>query len=260
MRTPRFRKLTSFAVVTALAVLVAACGGDGDPTATQPAPTATQPEPTAPAVASGPQTAEILPSADATLYESEDGSLANGAGEWIFAGTTRIGAIRRGLILFDVAAQIPAGATITEASLTMRVTQTTAGPVEVGLHRVTTAWAEGLTDAFANEGSGEVAEPGDATWLHTGVGDALWASPGGDFDPTPVVAANVDAERELYTWGPSAALTAAVQGWVDDPAANLGWAVIGVETEPRTAKRFESRQNIEGFPEPVFPALSVTFE
>jgi MYXO-CTERM domain-containing protein len=38
-------------------------------------------------------------------------------------------------------------------------------------------------------------------------------------------------------------MTADVQGWVDNPASNHGWILIGNESGPFTAKRFESREN-----------------
>ena len=40
---------------------------------------------------------------DATIYQSSDGSLANGAGRYVFAGRTNQNLSRRGLIHFDVA-------------------------------------------------------------------------------------------------------------------------------------------------------------
>ena len=66
-----------------------------------------------------PASADIVtlgPAADTTLYEDAQGSLANGAGQHLFAGTNGTATFlnRRGLISFDVAAALPAGATITD--------------------------------------------------------------------------------------------------------------------------------------------------
>src|SRR4029453_9619768 len=51
---------------------------------------------------------------DATLIESASGSLANGAGPFLFAGRTSQSSesIRRAVLAFDVAAAVPRGALI----------------------------------------------------------------------------------------------------------------------------------------------------
>src|SRR5688572_4339283 len=56
---------------------------------------------------------------DTTLYESATGHLANGGGSFFFAGRTgqQSEFRRRGLIAFDVAAFVPAGAVINSAQL-----------------------------------------------------------------------------------------------------------------------------------------------
>ena len=38
-------------------------------------------------------------------------------------------------------------------------------------------------------------------------------------------------------------MVADVQDWLDNPANNFGWIVIGDESSSRTAKRFDSREN-----------------
>ena len=73
---------------------------------------------------------------DDTLYETTGDQRNNGAGSWFFVGKTNTGAIRRGLISFDIAAGIPAGATVTSVSLTLNMSRSLAGEIEVGLHRV----------------------------------------------------------------------------------------------------------------------------
>ena len=49
----------------------------------------------------------------------ESGSLANGAGDYFFAGETAVGSKRRALLRFDVASAIPAGSTIVSAALVL---------------------------------------------------------------------------------------------------------------------------------------------
>src|SRR5687768_908728 len=113
----------------------------------------------------------IAPAKDNTLYESPAGTLSNGAGDFLFAGQTgpTDGVnIRRGLLAFDVAASIPAGAMVTNVSLTLFVTRVAAGGFnrQVSLSRVTGDWGEASSRAPSPEGSGGTALTGDATWRH----------------------------------------------------------------------------------------------
>ena len=61
----------------------------------------------------------------------------------------------------------------------------------------------------------------------------------------------------LVTWGSTAGMVADVQSWLDTPASNFGWIVIGDEGQPRTAFFFDSRQN-QDVP-PVPPELTIEF-
>ncbi len=183
----------------------------------------------------------LEPSKDNTLYESDKGDLSNGIGDHFFAGTTGVPAIRRGLLAFDVASAVPAGATIDSVSLTMTVSRSISGDVPVALHRALADWGEGASDAPANEGGGAPAAPGDATWIHTFSPGQFWASAGGDFAATPSATIPVGFEA-AYTWS-SAQMATDAQGWLDDPGQNFGWVVIGDESTSSTSKRFESREN-----------------
>src|SRR5437867_1594192 len=53
----------------------------------------------------------LAPSKDNTLYQTVDGSLSNGVGRYVFAGETAVGTLRRAVMEFDIACNIPAGAT-----------------------------------------------------------------------------------------------------------------------------------------------------
>ena len=194
----------------------------------------------------------LQPIQDNTLYESDLGTISNGAGRYFFAGKTESGAIRRGLLAFDLGT-IPSGAVVVSASLTLTMSKSIAGETPIALHTLSAGWGEGASDAVGEEGAGATAEPGDATWLNTFYDTDLWATPGGDFDPTPLAVTIVDGPG-VYTWA-SPALAADVSAWLADPAANFGWALVGDETANRTAKRFDSREN-----EPTArPRLTVTF-
>lgn len=179
---------------------------------------------------------------DNTLYEDAGGQQSNGAGEFLFTGITNQPGLRRALIHFEVAgASIPAGSTIDSVTLTLNMSRTNTGATTVGLHSLTADWGEGTSVALGAQGVGIVPTTGDATWLDRFFDTAQWTTPGGDFAST-ASASTVVENLGLYTWGSTAAMMADVVGWLADPATNFGWAVIGDETNPGTAKRFDARE------------------
>lgn len=197
----------------------------------------------------------IGPSKDNTLYENSAGSLSNGAGQRIFVGNNNGGLARRAVIAFDIAGTIPAGATIERVTLNLNLSKTRARDEGVQIHRLLSDWGEGTSAASANEGGGAAAEPGAATWIHTSFDTENWQTPGGDF--VAGVSANETAgDIGKHAWGSAGGLVADVQLWLDDPAANFGWILVGNEDERQTAKRFDSREN--GI-ESNRPILSVEF-
>jgi hypothetical protein len=201
------------------------------------------------------QTVTLTPVRDNTLFESGTGGLSNGAGVHVFAGTTQSGARRRALVAFDVAGQIPPGSRITRATLTMRLSKTISGALPATLHRVTTNWGEGSSNAGAfSDGGGTTAANGDATWLHTFRPNSRWSTAGGDFEAA--ADANTSVGFEPGVWE-SAAMLARVQQWLDQPDTNFGWIVIGDESRDGTAKRFDSRE-IE--PATLRPSLTIEFQ
>jgi hypothetical protein len=199
-------------------------------------------------------TATLGPVRDNTLYEDSAGSLSNGAGDHLFAGSTARGSVRRALLGFDVASRLPAGATVTGVSLTLHVSRTIAGSRAVALHRALSSWGEGTSDAFGEEGLGAESTPNDATWIHTFFNTEFWTTAGGDFAETPSATQSVDGPG-FYTWASTPELVADVQMWLDDPSADFGWVVIGTE-EPGAAKRFDSREIDD---ESLRPALEIEF-
>lgn len=178
---------------------------------------------------------------DNTLYQNEFGAISNGAGEHLFTGVNGFGEARRGLLQFDVAGAIPAGAMIQNAELTLSMSRTASAVEPVELHRVLTDWGEGASDAFNEEGTGATAAIGDATWLHTFYNTDFWSNPGGDFDPV-ASADRLVGGIGFYTWA-SAGLYVDVQAWLDDPTSNFGWILLGDEAASSTAKRFDTREN-----------------
>ncbi|CAN5793815.1 hypothetical protein BH11PLA1_BH11PLA1_23460 [soil metagenome] len=181
-----------------------------------------------------------------TLYEDLSGGVSGGASPWFFAGEANNFSLRRGLLQFDLAAaNLPAGATITGATLTLYLSRTSAGAAEVSIHQALGAWGSAGSLPPGEGGTGGAAEPGDATWLQRFYSlDStanLWNSPGGDFAPD-ALATTVVASNGFYTWS-GAALAADVQRWATDPSQNFGWVFLGDEGGPMTAKRFDSPLN-----------------
>jgi hypothetical protein len=202
------------------------------------------------------QTIVLTPSKDATLFQTTDGSLANGTGVHLFAGMTGGGSRRRALIAFDVATKIPAGSQITRVVLTMNVTQSIAGASPIALHRVTSNWGEGASSAGTiRDGVGATSRAGDATWIHTFQPNQRWSTPGGDFASALDATASASGFSQV-TWASSTAMIARVQSWLDQPATNFGWILIGNESTSTTAKRLDSR---EIDPETTRPTLTIDF-
>jgi hypothetical protein len=194
-------------------------------------------------IISGSATAEVITipvSMDNTLYEDAGGGLSNGSGQHFFAGTTLSGQRRRAVIQVDLSL-LPHDAIVLHATLKLHMSRTISGAEVMSLHRLSAAWGEGASDAPFEEGGGTEAQDGDVTWLHRFFPGAFWVNPGGDFAPLPSASTAV-AEIGFYTWS-SPVLTADVQSWVQDPATNFGWLMLGNEGSSGTAKRFDSREN-----------------
>ena len=184
---------------------------------------------------------ELSPVRDTTLFE--EGDLSNGAGDYLFTGSSggnNDNAERRALIAFDIAGAIPAGATITEVELELEMTRTISGAETIGLHRVLADWGEAGSNASGNEGAGTAAQSGDATWQHRFFSTDTWSSAGGDFASSASATLQV-AGNGSYTWQSTPQLVVDVQSWLDSPNDNHGWIVV--MSSGGTAKRFNSREN-----------------
>jgi glucose/arabinose dehydrogenase len=210
-------------------------------------------------------TVVLSPVKDNTLYEDNTGSISNAAGQHFFAGQNVGSLVRRGLIAFDIAGNIPAGSRIVNATLTLHMSRTISGSANVSLHKLLANWGEGTSDAPGNEGGGASATDGDATWLHKFLDTAdpvcivadpdCWSSPGGDFEGTASASGAVGGIG-FYTWGPTDQLVADVQAWLNAPATNFGWLLRGNEAASGTTKRFDTKENLT---EANRPELTVEF-
>lgn len=200
---------------------------------------------------------ELCTSEDNSLVETRDGSLSLALSEFVFAG--RVGnhggnaKLRRGLLRFDIEGSVPRGSTIECVELHLFCAMTNSGAHTVSLHRAEESWGEG--ESFAQGGAGAPATPGDATWLHRFWPEERWLSAGGDFAPG-ASAACIVAFPGPYTWECGEGLVGDVQSWLDDPATNHGWVVVGDEPFVQSVKAFASRENVV---ERQRPRLVVTY-
>ncbi|MBS1518127.1 MAG: DNRLRE domain-containing protein [Bacteroidetes bacterium] len=191
---------------------------------------------------------------DNTLYEDSNGQLSNGSGQYFFTGKTVGDELRRGVIKFLLVKDIPACATITNVSLRLYMSRTISGDQDVELRKMNKDWGASFSDASGEEGNGTQAEEGDATWLHTFYSTEFWDNAGGDFSTDPSSVTTVGGVG-YYTWD-SSALIQDVQGWLNNPDSNFGWAILGNERDAGSAKRFDSRE----FGTTTFrPVLTVTY-
>ncbi|HEX6882443.1 MAG TPA: hypothetical protein VF530_03620 [Planctomycetota bacterium] len=220
------------------------------------------------AAAPGPNQVQLAPSKDNTLFEPDDlGERSNALGPQMFAG--RIGGfgggvgLRRGLLAFDVAGSVPAGAMITSATLTLECSRVplldNGTPRTHALHRATADWGEGTSEAGINVGTGDDPTPGDATWSHTFFPGSFWASPGGDFVGGASGTISVPSTGS-YTFASTPQLVADVQDMLDSPAGNFGWVLLGEEVASPVARAFDTREaptypNYDG----TAPVLTIEF-
>ena len=192
---------------------------------------------------------------DATLIEAPEGELANGSGPVFFVGRNNQleNSVRRGLIYFDVAAELPGNARVESVRLTLYMSPSNPAPRRIGLHRLLAGWGEGASSASG--GGGDVSAPGDATWIHTFYDDEFWVRPGGHFVARASASRDV-AASDFYTWEGTRKMLADVRLWLAAPQRNFGWILIGDETTPQNAKSFASREESDPWLRPV---LEVTY-
>src|SRR5207237_1520208 len=81
----------------------------------------------------------------------------------------------------------------------------------------------------------------DATWRQRFFDTIFWTMQGGDFSATVSASQSVGPVGQ-YTWS-SAQMIADVQSWINNPASNFGWLVLGDESTAATAKRFDTRES-----------------
>jgi len=143
-------------------------------------------------------------------YSSESHNCATyGAEERMYVGS-RSTAMRRGLIRFDLR-DIPVGATINTATLSLWYPYGAEVATNVELHQVTRTWEEGT--------GGSSCTADGATWYETD-GGMPWSAEGGDFDAEVLASAAVAADADP-AWS-HFQIPGAIRGWVNGTAPNHG--------------------------------------
>jgi len=204
------------------------------------------------------ETVTLEPSQDAALYEG-DGSLANGAGDYLFTGRTEAqndSAERRAVLAFELADAVPTGSTITSVSLEMTMSKTISGAQTVELRRVLESWSEGPSHASGQEGGGAAAQGGDVTWVHRDYPDIEWSMVGGALSGTASGTQEISGNGS-YTWSSTPEMVADVQSWLENPTGNYGWALVMPSAGTGSSKRFNSRENATSSSR---PQLTITYE
>ena len=198
----------------------------------------------------------LEPAKDNTLYEDPTGRFSNGAGQYLFIGRTGSqngipASARRALMSFDLSG-IPVGSQITSAELQVLINKVPpqAGGGVASLHYVDRDWGEGASNAPGPEGQGSAAAPGDATWVHRFFDTDNWTSPGGDYNATASQTAFLSSVPETVTFASNAGTISDVQSWVDMPASNFGWIMLGDEAAVENARRLVSRESTDAAERP----------
>jgi len=149
------------------------------------------------------------------------------------SGSTEQGFIRFDNLFGNGANQIPEGATITSASLTVYIENQTNASATVGLHRILSSWNEANV-SYDHFTGGLTADGVEA------LADADATLP------------NADSDNSTQTFS-GAGLTATLQAWSDDPSSNNGWVILNDHDDKlHLASSEESTQSRR-------PLLSVTF-
>lgn len=184
-------------------------------------------------------TKTLEPAKDNTIFSDTNFIKSNGSGDFIFAGLTDDSLLRRALIQFNLSS-IPQSATIDSAILTLSVSKSIFADAEASLYKLSSDWGEGNSDAPGQEGKGDVALTGDATWWDTFYEETAWTNAGGDFVDIATAVSPVPNSGSFDF--KSAQLNTDINNWLAAPEGNFGWIILTDETQLKTAKRFYSRE------------------
>jgi hypothetical protein len=188
----------------------------------------------------------LAPVKDNSLIEYKAPTYSGGADPTLYVGLDHWTSTRmRGLMEFDVAGAVPAGAKINSVTLTVWVNltaSTTTATLNVELHKTLANWGEGTSAPTGFMPPYGKTTTGDATWLHTFYNTQSWATPGGDFSPTASGVTVLGADGTSSTWSSTSQMVSDVQAWLDNPGTNFGWVLKGDETQ-ESGKMIDSRES-----------------
>ena len=189
----------------------------------------------------------ILPNRDTAIFaENPDNNFGNGN---LIAGTNaHDNSTARSLLEFDVASMIPVGSVINSVTFQIGVVRQSnqAQSSSYELHRLLTDWSEGVGGVAVNTGSPALS--GETTWNSRLHGSALWNLPGGQSGSDYAAVSSgvgpvISSADSIYEIGTTPGFVSDVQGWLDAPAANFGWILLGSsEGVAGTARRFSSTE------------------
>jgi RHS repeat-associated protein len=171
-----------------------------------------------------------------------------GADPGIFVGSGS-SAIFRGLLRFTLN-DIPASATVSNATLSLWQQYAASNAVTLEAHRVTRSWTEGSgsnTNVLCGSG---------ATWYDAAPG-VSWTSQGGDYDST--VAASLAKPANQASGWDNLSITSLVQHWVSGAQPNLG-VLLKLSSEPLANGNNPIYNSSDFTAEPgLRPKLSLTY-
>ena len=182
---------------------------------------------------------EVGASIDNTMFKGL--ILSNGIGEYLFAGTTRDGVIKRALVMFDLAESVPEGVTVDSAILVLVPSKVKPGSTSINVHMLTTEWGEGTSKAEDGDGKGAAATSNDATWEYAKFNTHPWIKSGGDYALEASATSTVSTGNDAVF--SSILITANVNFWLANPSNNYGWILIGDEFSTSTSAKFGSRDH-----------------
>jgi hypothetical protein len=196
---------------------------------------------------------EVTATMDNTIFK--DTELSNGAGQYVFTGTTRQGVTKRALVMFDLNSKLPEDAMVDSAQLILVPSKVKPASTDIKIYRVATEWGEGSSEAEDGDGKGDTPTKNDATWTFSKFNTDRWVKKGGDFavlsSDTTTVTLGEDA---IFS---SSAITEDVKFWLENPTMNFGWIFIGDEANSSTSVKFVSKDHTDNS---LWPTLKIYYQ
>lgn len=200
----------------------------------------------------------LTPLNDSSIYSDSDN--AGSGKDVIHVGRNNSGALKRGLIEFDIAGSLPANAIINDASLVFH--QDNDRSNTISLHRITADWGTVIVGSGGSGGGGGQGDPpvaGVVTWNYRIYDDQPWTNSGGDFVPTASASQDVDPTstdpaQNYYAWvGPG--LVSDLQYWLNNPTENFGWMMVGIESGNTLVRLYSSESSVSDY----VPELTIDY-